>query len=146
MPALQLLGLAIIALLPALAILGVFGPSAGEARAVTEDLELHVRYPTRVRLNLAERIEVRIRNPGPHPLENVTVTFSADYLAGFSQLLFTPPLSSAYHLNVGPIAPGRSALITAELRGEEFGVYQGEVAASTDRGRTAVALRTTVFP
>ena len=57
----QLIGVPLLAIIPVLALFGVFGTTTGEARAESAELQMQVRYPTRFRYKVINSLTVEVR-------------------------------------------------------------------------------------
>ena len=147
----QLIGVPLLAVLPVLALLGVFGTTRGEASAQSAALELHVEYPTRSRYKVINAIEVSVRNLTEQPLSTVTVSFDETYISKFSNVQFTPSVKTVtdevYRVELSDLQPGETQLVSVEVQAEEYGAHRGTIKVAAGEAEAAqVDLATIVFP
>lgn len=142
----QLVGLILLAAIPVLAVLGVFGEKTGEARAETSELELRVRYPARLRYKTLHPLEVHVRNLSDRPLDRVTVRFADAYISQFSNVQFMPSVNKAFEVELRDVQPGEERLVSAELQAERYGRHSGTVTATTGPTSVTAPLQTFTFP
>jgi hypothetical protein len=143
----ELIGMCVIALIPVLAVVGVFGPELGHARHTSGALQLDVRYPSLTRHQLRETLEARVANLSGETLPHITLTFDPSYIIGFSSVSFVPPADRAYAVELRDLQPRESRLVTVELEAERYGWHRGQVAASDGTGHVLAAMISTLtFP
>lgn len=140
------IGMAIITAIPACAAFGLFGSTGTAGAASSSLIELTVDYPTRCRYEMIELLEVRVRNRSGQTIEQVTVVFDPSYLNGFTQAQFTPSPERAFEVELKQLKPGETQLISAEIQGERYGRYSGEIAAKTGAESASVEVSTFIFP
>lgn len=139
-------GMLVIAAIPVCAALGLFG-SAGDTRtASTPSLEITVNYPSRCRYEMLELLEVRVRNRSDRTLERVTVVFGPSYLNGFAQAQFTPAPERAFEVELTQLQAGETGLVSAEIQGENYGRYTGQIVARAGDESASVDVSTFIFP
>jgi hypothetical protein len=138
--------MALIGLIPLLALLGVFSGVQVETAAASPSLELNARYPARLRYKTTDRIEVRVRNRSDRPLNRVVVKFDEDYISRFSNLVFTPAAQRAYEVELVDLRPGETRLLAVEIQAEQYWRHSGALTASAGDDAATVNLGTTVFP
>ena len=142
----QAWGMAVIAVIPICAALGLFDARNATRTASTASIELAVDYPTRCRYEVVEVLEVRVSNRSAEPLERVTVVFDAAYLKGFSQQQFTPTLQRAFEVDLEQLQPGETRRISGEIQGENYGRYRGRIDAKAGGQTASVDVSTFIFP
>ena len=79
-------------LIPILALLGVFGQTAGSEDASNPPLQMHVEYPTRFRYKLIDSIRVSLFNTSNQVIPSVNVHFDRAYIDQFSTVTFSPAI------------------------------------------------------
>ena len=147
----HLLAAAVLALLPVLALVGVFG-LAGASHSVTQGpLEVTVAYPERYRYKMLHPFEITVRNTSEAVVAGVRVGVDTAYVDRFSGVAFTPTpddvTADAYGFDLGAIGPGGSRVITAELQAERYWLTEGRVVLDWDAGQPLeILLSTFVWP
>jgi hypothetical protein len=130
----QLIGIPIIALIPMLALAGVFTLALDHASASNAQLEMRVQYPSRSRYKMAQTLNVRLRNISTETLPGVQVSFDRSYIESFTNTTFTPNVNTidaeAYVVDLGELAPDATREVTVQLSPEKRGQLQGTVSAS----------------
>jgi len=147
----QWIAVPLLMLIPLLALLGVFGESIESANASDDTLQLEVRYPARTRYQLPGILEVTVTNSSDHAMEQVSIGIKTDYIEQFSEVTFTPSVSSindeVVEIELTDIPPGESRLVTVDLRGERYGKHDGTITAAVNGSDVLdVAISTIVFP
>lgn len=142
----QWIGIPILAAIPVLTLLGVFGERAATTRASSRSLALVVRYPERFRYRQLQPLHVTIRNVSNRVLDTVWVWLDTSYVSRFSSVRIDPAPRSAFVVPLAMVAPGESRLVAAELWGEQYGVHHGLIMARSTSESVSVAIRTVVFP
>lgn len=142
----ELVGMAIIAILPLLAIFNVFGPRHEQASAVSEALQLDLSYPSVLRHKALETIKVKVRNRSQRTIPEVAVTFDRAFMDGFSSLSFVPRPVRPFVVELRGLDPGETRLIIVELEAERYGRFRGAVAAKAGDRTLAVDTSAFIFP
>ena len=142
----QVLGLPLLAAVPLLAVLGVFGERATTAVARSAVTEVTVTYPSRFRYRQVQPLRVTVRNRSATTIDTVFVSFDTAYIARFSSVRFDPAVTSAFVVPVARLGPGVAALVSAELWGEAYGRHRGRVVVSTKGDSLSIPISTIVFP
>lgn len=142
----QWIGLPLIAAVPILTILGVFGERATQVSARSIALDVHVTYPVRFRYRQVQSLRVSVRNVSPDTLDSVSVSFDTAYIQRFSSVRFDPAIFSAYVARISKLAPGSTGSVFVELWGEQYGRHLGRVTITTRGDSVDIPLSTFVFP
>lgn len=142
----QWVGIPILALLPLLALLGVFGKTRDARTSTGPVLEIRAEYPARMRYKMLDDVAVRVGNRSGAPLDSVTVHFEESHLAGFSNVTFTPQASEVYRVTLGRLDPGEERAVAVEVQAERYGRWTGAIVAATGNDTAAVEVSTLVFP
>lgn len=147
----QVIGLPILALLPVLALFGVFGLASERTGEEAGQFEVSLRYDTRTRLGKDATIDVEIRNGSNATVAAPVVAITRNYLEGFSDLAFTPDDvkidASHYLIELEPIPPGASAVVTVEMTPLRYWSRQGELTVTgLGEEEFRFGLRTLVYP
>lgn len=144
----QWIGLPLLFLVPALALLGVFGETWKRVEATGEDLALEVRYADRYRYKQINTVEAWVENRSGTRLDMVVVAFDPTYVRQFSAVAFIPTATEPFEVELYDLRPGERRLVWAELQAECYGWHRGSLQAyavgHTDTA--SVALTTFVFP
>lgn len=144
---LQMVGVPLLALIPLLAMLGVFGETREQVDAAGTDLAIAIEYPTRFRYKTIDPIRVAVTNRTAVELDTVTVLFDVEYLSRFSTPLFIPAATDAYVVPLSSVRPGETRHVYVEIQAETYWRHEGWVAATTGGADTVrVPLATIVFP
>lgn len=143
----QWVAIPLIMLVPALALLGVFGESWDTTGAATADLEVELRFPSRFRYKQLNEMHAFVRNVSGRRLDTVTVSFDTTYISRFSTVIFTPSAVRAYEVELTGVSPGEQRLISVELQGEKYGRHTGAIAAwGTTTDTVSASVSTFIFP
>lgn len=134
----ELIGMLLLAAIPAAAILGVFGPIQAEASAENDAVSLRVTFPKVMRHRTHQDLLVRVRNRTDQELAGVQISVDDRYLGAFNRVLFSQAATGAFAVTLEGIAPGETRLIAVELEADGYGLHRGEVRAMVD-GRDLVA-------
>lgn len=147
----QLIGVPLLAIIPILALFGVFGTTTGEMSTESAELQLHISYPTRFRYKTINSLTVEVRNRSGQALPAVTVNFDKSYLSRFSGVTFTPSVKTVtgevYTLELTDVQPGETRTVDVEIQAEEYGGHSGFISATAGDAEAARAtVNTFVFP
>jgi hypothetical protein len=147
----QLIGIPLLALMPLLALLGVFGLAQGEARSEQGSLALRVSYPERTRYSMTQPLVIEVRNIGTVSLDTVVVRLDTDYLSAFSQVELTPTptrvTAEVYEVTLSDIQPGETRIVSTDVQAHAYWRQRGSISATPGGGEaTGVMVSTFVFP
>ena len=147
----QWVGMALIALIPVLALIGFFGETRAQANASSAALALSVDYPVNYRYRVHNPLTVTVRNTSQQVYETMTVAFSTSYISPFADSQFEPELSrltsEAYEIDMEDVQPGETRIVTVVLEGQEYGQHSGTISASAEGADPVqVSVATFVFP
>lgn len=142
----ELIGIAMFAMLPLLAVLGVFGPATTVRNAASGSLSVEARFPTKLRFEMKDRLDLYVRNTGPNLLNQVTVRFDSRYLHAFSAVSFSPEATQAYEVELEKLLPGETRLISLELTADGYGHHKGDVVVTSGATRLVLPVSTITFP
>lgn len=143
---LQLLGIALIMLIPVLAAFELFGEGDSTVSGHGSALAVSTEYPTRVRHGTPEEVTVFVTNRGSSPLDTVTVSFDSTYVARFTDPQFEPSTTDAYAVELGDVGPGETRVIRLGVRANEYGRHRGRIVAAHSTDTARVTISTIVFP
>jgi hypothetical protein len=147
LPAPQVVGVAILFLIPLAALLGVFDRSSRDEHAEVAGLEVHLTYPERMRYHQSGSIEVTIRNTSAYRSDSMRVTFDPAYLERFASVTFAPSADEAYSVALPGLDPGRERRVRVDLEADRGGRQRGWVQVEAGpTGHAELPLRTFVFP
>lgn len=141
----QWIGLAVIALVPIIAGIGLFGESWKQLRAASGALDVAVSYPDRLRYWQVNQIEVQVRNLSAAPLDSVRVSIDSAFGMRFATLASQPAFEEAFQLAIPRIPPHQTRPVVIEIRADRYGRHSGTLTiAAADTVR--VPLSILVFP
>ena len=84
----HLVGLILLALVPLLALFGVFGEVQANDSARSASFLLQVEYPAQSRHRIFETTTITVTNTSNQPYDAVTVKISEDYIGAFAEVAF----------------------------------------------------------
>jgi hypothetical protein len=123
----QWVGLTLLAVLPLLAIAGVFGETWRVESASGAGLEVSTRYPDRYRYKQLTSVEVWLTNTSAAVLDTVTVALDTALANRFSTVRALPAFADPYETEVTNVAPGETRLVVIELQSERYGRHEGDL-------------------
>jgi hypothetical protein len=142
----QWIGLPVLALIPVLAVLGVFGDREKTIAVASPSLGITINYPERMRYRQSELLEISVVNRGQRALDTVLVSVDTSYLSRFIGVHGNPPPITDFSVPLFGVQPGESRLISIGLTGNRYWRHPATVSATTGTERTTVAFSTLVFP
>ena len=142
----ELVGIILLALLPLLAVLGVFGPASGEGQASGGQLQVRVEHPTLMRFQNLERLRIVVTNEGAESVQDIRIAIDPDYVEAFSGASFEPQPDQPYSFEVAELRPGEQRLFTTELTANEFGRHEGRLTFESPGAAGTAQFHTFVFP
>jgi hypothetical protein len=134
------------ALLPVLALMGVFGERWDSAEASNDRLRVEVAYPTRTRTRISRPLTIEVVNISDQRLASVEVEIDPAYLEHFAGVVITPAPARPYVVVLDDVAPGETRSVHVELEGDDHGRHRGWVTVRDGSGTARVPIQTTVFP
>jgi hypothetical protein len=143
---LQMIGIPVLALIPVLAMTGLFGESWTSGRAQSSSVGVLVEYPSRFRARLSKPINVVVENRSTQVLDTVEVSFDSTFVDRFPAIVFVPEPRDAYVVSLEDLQPGERRRVHVEIDGDRAGRHQGRVVVRAGADSAAVELRTLVFP
>jgi hypothetical protein len=147
----QYVGMAIMLLIPILALAGAFGESFTTVEAVSRDLRLTVDYATRYRYKMLNSLVAEIDNLTDTDIPKLTITFSRDYIDWFSTVVFSPAATlitdTVYEVELQDVRAGETQVVAVELQGERYGIHTGLITAVAEGLEpVSVEVSTIIFP
>lgn len=142
---LQWAGVPLLALVPALAVAGVFDDRSVVVEREVGALSVRAELPQGVRQNRSGIVEIELANDGDVPA-SAEVAISPEYLDACIEIDMTPAPHRAWASRVDAIAPGQRARVRLEFQGERAGLHQGVIRVHEGRDEIRIPLRTFVFP
>ena len=142
----QLIGLPLLAAIPILSLLGLFGERQSEVHAASRSIEMSIRYPARFRYRQVQSLDIAVRNTSGHAVDTIKVSLDTAYISRFSSVRIEPSPSIAFIVTLTDVRPGASRLISAELWGDRYGRHQGRIAAIANFDTAAATVQTVVLP
>ena len=121
----QAIGVGVMLLIVAAALLGWLGLAPGEAHAERGALQVQVNYPHILRYKTAMPLEIRLTNTGTAELPAMSLKLDRDYLDDFQDVRLTPEPAriTERHVEVAlPALPaGQTQQVVAWLEAHERG-------------------------
>lgn len=144
----QIVGMAVIVLIPILALATVFGTTQARATVSAGELEVEVTYPSKIRYKTIHPLEVTVTNSGTSE-QDVTLYFDTGYLNKFSNVTVFPEPEyvneQEYAIELDEVAPGEARIISLEVQAERYGSFSGTVRVEGDQN-AELTLHTISFP
>src|SRR4051812_29099990 len=138
----QSIGLPLLAAIPILSLLGLFGERRSEAHAASRSIAMTIRYPARFRYRQGESLAIALRNASEQVIDTIQVSLDTAYISRFSSARIEPAPRIAFVVPLIDVRPGESRLISAELWGERYGRHQGRIAATAHFDTAAATVQT----
>lgn len=149
MPGKRLTGLAVLLLLPLLAVSGLTALRQ-ERQVANGELVLQVEFPRVLRYLKSAPVFIRVKNAGSEPIPAAELHVGSSWLAGFTSLTMTPDATSSdangLIVDLGDIAAGEARSVRLELRGSEYWLQQGRISVRSGDREAAVQVMTLVLP
>lgn len=143
---LQRIAIPILAVLPALALAGVFDEDPIVVERTVGSLAMRAEIPQRIRQNRTAVVHVDLENRGSEPVSAV-VALSPEYLEESIAIEMTPHPHRAWASRFDRIEPGARARVSLQYEGESAGMHEGVLRVVDGAGHEArVRVRTFVFP
>ena len=140
------MGIPLLAVIPLLTLLGVFGEGRATTRVVSPTVEMRVVYPSRLRYRQIGLLEVAVRNVSGHALDTIALSLDTAYVTRFSSVRIEPAPRLAYTVALTAVKPQETRLVAAELWGQDYGSHAGHVVATTSGDSVSSPIHTFVFP
>jgi len=142
--------LAIILVIVAMALLGVFGVSDRQVRAEAGTASVTVTYPSLIRYKMVDPLKV-ILAAGEQPIEDVTVVISTGFLDGFSDVTFQPAIDLVTEqdtfIGVNDLPAHETLVVSGSLQAERYWLHEGRLEVrSGDETLAGFDLATFIFP
>jgi hypothetical protein len=142
----QKIGVPMLALIPLLAMAGVFGERWSTQEHGNAQVAATVRYPTRLRAKLTRPMTVTVENRGTTVLDTVEVAFDSTYVDRFVDINIIPQPQEAYVASLTGVQPGETRRVHVEFISDKVGRHSGRVVVRARGDSTVLTLRTIVFP
>jgi hypothetical protein len=150
----NIIGMLALAVLPLLALLGVFNEQVSTASASAPGLSVEVRYLTRTRFSLPVTLHIVVENRTEAPLTGLTVSIDRAYLEGFRSVQSMPDVMrttpDSLEIDLADLAPGEAQVIEASMNAVRIGSHRGEITVRAEiegsEGAAEVAIETLVLP
>jgi hypothetical protein len=142
----QLVGIPLLAVIPLLTLLGVFGEARTTTRVVSPAVDMRVVYPSRLRYRQIGLLEIAVRNVSGHTLDTLALSLDTAYVTRFSSVRIEPAPQLAYRVALTAIKPRETRLVAAELWGQDYGSHTGHIVATTLGDSVSSRIQTFVFP
>jgi hypothetical protein len=143
----QRIGLPLLALIPVLALLEVFGEARRQTHGATSAFAVEVDHPARLRTGQESSIEVVVRNRSQATLDTVLVVFDQPLLHRFSNLSMMPSPNSRGAVELIGIEPAGVRRLLVEFEAARVGRGDGILSVVTGaRDSVAIRIETFVLP
>lgn len=127
----QWVGLPIIALLPVLALLRVFGDGIEFKEASTASVKTLVEHPTKFKFRQHKHLRVKVTNISGRLLDTVIVSIDTAYLSRFMGVTIAPEAKEAYKVELTKIQPHEKREVIVEIEAKKYGEQRGIVTIAT---------------
>jgi hypothetical protein len=142
----QWIGLPLIALIPVLAMAGVFGERWGADEGVSGALHARIDYPTRLRTRPTKPTTIHVENRSTATLDTIEVTLDSTYLEQFSEVSVVPSPTDAAALELIGVPPGGIRRVHVQLNAGSVGRHSGRFVVRARTDSVVLRVRSTVFP
>lgn len=142
----QSVGLAVLLLIPILALFRLFGQGEAFVTGQSGQLKITAEYSERLRHGSADVLVAQVTNSGANAMDTVTVIFDSTYMSRLSEPRFTPPVARAFELDLIDIGPGETRRIELDFYAEENWSHEGDILAVHAGDTARVTVKTFVFP
>jgi hypothetical protein len=147
LPTVRAIGMALVALVPLLALAGVFGERRTTETVDGRDITVRAAFPTRLTYEMLENIAISVHNRSARRIDTVTVRLDSSYTLRFSGVTFIPDVDEAYAVRLPDVMPGESRLVAVEIQGQRYGRHTGPLHIETTSGDSvSISLHTLVLP
>ena len=138
--------LPVLALIPLLALAGVFGERTASVSATTRSLGVTVTYPARLRYRQTAHLEIAVTSRAAQALDSVRVSLDTAYLAAFVGVHVQPAPVVPYIVSLAHVAPGETRRVEVELGGNKYWRRNATLEVATGDERATVRFSSLVFP
>lgn len=152
----RLVGLLLIAVVPSLALAGVFGMSSGTVSGRGELVTVAVEFPASQRYRVRQPLRIAITNTGTETVASVELRLSTAYLSAFSDVTFTPAPDllddESYVFTLTDFVGGEMRRIEAQVQAQRYWRHSGSLGWGVydDAGRViesgVLELATLIWP
>lgn len=142
----QWVGLPVLALIPVLALFGVFGERTATSTTTTTSLGVTVSYPASLRYRQMERLEIAVTNRTSRTIDSVQVSLDSAYLSRFIDVRVIPEPTAVYEVRLAHIAPGETRLVVADVTGNRYWRHTASLGIATGDERATVRFSSLVYP
>ncbi|MCC7206842.1 MAG: hypothetical protein IT323_06025 [Anaerolineae bacterium] len=150
----HVIGVTLLALLPVLALLGIFGEEVNTASASTPGLLVEVRHITRTRYSLRTTMEIVVENRTSATLSDVMVSLDREYLDGFTSAQFKPDVTrvtpETIDITLPDLEPGAWRAIDIQMTANRVGTQSGHITVRAEsanaEGAATLTIETLVLP
>lgn len=147
LPLFRAIGMALVALVPLLALAGVFGERRTTETVDGRDITVRAAFPTRLKYEMLQSIAITVHNRSERSIDTVTVRLDSAYVLRFSGVTFIPDVDQAYAVRLAGVMPGESRLVAVEIQGQRYGRHAGPLHVETTSGDSlSIPLHTLVLP
>ena len=131
---------------PVLGLAGVFDENRDTKTAFLGNVEMKVRYPTRLRVTHVSHTEIEVKNVSDTPLTELELELDRKYVEAFEEVQFVPDVDRPFVVPVGDLEPGETKRVYVDLKGGDHGVHRGSITLRGAGEIQPVRLRTLMLP
>lgn len=142
----QLLGVAVLVLIPVLSMFKVFGAGQASVTGQAGSIRIEVDYPPRIRHGNTDMVMVLVTNVSGSAMDTITVDFDSSYVGRVLEPRFVPSASRALQVDLIGVAPSETRKVQVGFYAEDYGRHVGFVSARHAGDTARAALATIVFP
>jgi hypothetical protein len=147
----QAVGIALLFLVPLLAMFKLFDTSRASVQGMQGGLALEVLYPSKLRHRTYKPLVVAVANNTGKQLEKLELRLDRGYFDHFQSITFTPDVKGSdgrhFIVEFEHVNPGETRTLNVVYEVDEVGSFHGEIQASAGAGAPATVRFTTfVFP
>jgi hypothetical protein len=141
----QAIGLLLIAILPILALMGIFEPKQSTTSGRSTSLAVDLQFPKRVPYSTNSTMRVKVTNTSSIVLDSVDVEIDTSYLAAYDQVALSPQADRSFGVVLNSLQPGEKREVRIDMMGKEVGTHEGVIFVRTAKEQIRLPLSTTVF-
>jgi hypothetical protein len=147
----QLIGIALLALLPLLALFGFFDANHTTERASNGEVALQVEYASLHQYRMREEMMVTVTNLSQQSPITINISFERGFIDHFTEITFVPDIETVstdgFDVQLSEVASGETRMVYVELKGQQLWRRTGVISASIDGGQpVSVTVRTWILP
>jgi len=143
---LQWFGVPLLAILPAMALSGLFEPQVSQQQVQRGGLRMLVQYPTRLLIRERATVEIQIDNQSSRTADGIHVVLPREYFEAFTDAHVLPSPDRHECNPQARLSPGEGCRLAINFEAERYWQHQGDVVAKVGGQSLKISLRTLVYP